>query len=111
MPRYEYICDTCRHGFELKQSFESEPIATCPICQNSAHRRISAVPVMFKGSGWYVNDYGKGRNSARSSSESTESSGSGEKTDDKAESKSEPASTKAGSNSPAKPASSEPKGT
>ena len=111
MPKYEYICDTCRHGFELKQSFDSEPIATCPVCQNGAHRRISVVPVVFKGSGWYVNDYGKGRNSARASSESTESSDAGKKSENKSESKSEPASAKADSSSTAKPASSDPKGT
>lgn len=60
MPRYEYQCDQCDHRFELKQSFSSEPVATCPICQGGAHRRIHAVPVVFKGNGWYVTDYGKG---------------------------------------------------
>ena len=31
----------------------------CPECGQLAERQISLVPVIFKGSGWYVNDYGK----------------------------------------------------
>lgn len=82
MPRYDYECQTCHHKFELKQSFSSEPVATCPECNNEARRLIHSVPVVFKGSGFYVNDYGKGNGSTTSSSEP------------KAESKKEPASTK-----------------
>ena len=29
------------------------------MCGQLAERQISLVPVIFKGSGWYVNDYGK----------------------------------------------------
>ena len=61
MPLYDYRCGRCRHVFELKQSFNAEPIATCPQCQGEAQRLFRAVPVIFKGSGWYVNDHGKGR--------------------------------------------------
>ncbi len=63
MPRYDYECQTCHHVFELKQSFDSEPVATCPECRNGARRKFSVVPVVFKGSGFYVNDYGRGSNS------------------------------------------------
>ena len=63
MPLYDYRCGRCRHVFELKQSFDAEPIATCPQCQGEAQRLFRAVPVIFKGSGWYVNDHGKGRSS------------------------------------------------
>lgn len=59
MPRYDYECQTCRHVFEVKQSFSSEPVAACPECKNGAQRMIRAVPIVFKGSGFYVNDYGK----------------------------------------------------
>lgn len=62
MPRYDYRCGQCAHEFELRQSFSSEPVATCPNCAGVAARQIHAPPVFFKGSGWYVNDYGKGRN-------------------------------------------------
>ncbi len=82
MPRYDYECTACGHRFELKQSFASEPVATCPECQSAARRVIHSVPVVFKGSGWYVNDYGKGRgpgaaegkDSEKETKEKTESS-------------------------------------
>ncbi len=61
MPRYDYRCGQCGHSFELRQSFNSEPVATCPECAAVANRQFHAPPVFFKGSGWYVNDYGKGR--------------------------------------------------
>ena len=73
MPRYDYRCSQCDHGFELKQSFDSEPVATCPVCQGVARRRIHSVPVVFKGSGWYVNDYGKRGSAARNGTEPKES--------------------------------------
>ncbi|MCH2308569.1 MAG: zinc ribbon domain-containing protein [SAR202 cluster bacterium] len=60
MPTYVYECSDCSHRFELKQSFQSETVAPCPICKNKSERVILSVPVVFKGSGWYVNDYGKG---------------------------------------------------
>ena len=59
LPRYDYECDECSHKFEVRQSFDSKPVAECPKCQARASRKFHAVPIMFKGSGWYVNDYGK----------------------------------------------------
>ena len=59
MPTYVYECSKCSHRFELKQSFQSETVAPCPVCKHEAQRVILSVPVVFKGSGWYVNDYGK----------------------------------------------------
>lgn len=57
MPKYEYICDNCEEGaFWLKQSFSSKPVADCPNCGKACKRKISQVSVVFKGSGWYVND-------------------------------------------------------
>ena len=70
MPRYDYECGTCHHRFELRQSFDSEPSAECPNCQNVSHRKFHSVPVMFKGSGWYVNDYGKRGSSSDSATDS-----------------------------------------
>lgn len=74
MPRYDYECQNCHNRFEVKQSFSSDPVADCPKCSNKASRLIRSVPVVFKGSGWYVNDYGRGPNASGSSSESKESS-------------------------------------
>lgn len=80
MPRYDYECDDCSHKFEVKQSFDSKPVAECPKCQARASRKFHAVPIMFKGSGWYVNDYGK-RGGTTKSTESGDSKQSAEKTD------------------------------
>ena len=74
MPRYDYECQTCHHEFEIKQSYSSEPVAECPECGKSSRRVIRAVPIVFKGSGFYVNDYGKGKSATSSSPESKESS-------------------------------------
>ncbi len=61
MPRYDYRCSVCGHQFELRQSFDSPTVMDCLECGAASNRKIHAPPVIFKGSGWYVNDYGKGR--------------------------------------------------
>jgi putative FmdB family regulatory protein len=56
MPIYQYHCSKCNFKFELKQSFSDESSVCCPKCQNGAQRLFSPVPVIFKGSGFYVTD-------------------------------------------------------
>ncbi len=56
MPIYEYECDSCGHCFEKKQGFHEKPVAVCPECKGKARRVIHSVPVIFKGSGFYVTD-------------------------------------------------------
>ena len=56
MPIYEYECCECEHRFERKQTFNDEPVSVCPQCQAKARRIISSVPIIFKGSGFYVTD-------------------------------------------------------
>jgi predicted nucleic acid-binding Zn ribbon protein len=76
--------------FELKQGFDAEPVAACPKCENSSRRLIHSVPVVFKGSGFYVNDYGKGKsgsNGAESKSSSESESDSGSKSESKSDDK------------------------
>jgi putative FmdB family regulatory protein len=60
MPIYQYHCPKCNLKFELKQSFSDESMVACPKCQNGAQRLFSPVPVIFKGSGFYVTDNRKG---------------------------------------------------
>ena len=93
MPRYDYECQTCHHLFELKQSFDSEPVATCPVCQNDANRKFSVVPIVFKGSGFYVNDYGRGSNGSKADRADKESAKS-KKSESKSEKKSDSSSKK-----------------
>ena len=65
VPRYDYQCTVCDHLFELRQGFDAETVTECPKCGKIAERKISLVPVIFKGSGWYVTDYSR-KNSATS---------------------------------------------
>ena len=56
MPIYVYECGDCNCNFERKQGFDEEPVAECPVCKGRARRVIHSVPVIFKGSGFYITD-------------------------------------------------------
>ncbi len=59
MPTYEYKCPE-GHEFELFQRMTDRPRAKCPNCGRPAVRRISGgAGLIFKGSGFYITDYGK----------------------------------------------------
>jgi putative FmdB family regulatory protein len=60
MPTYEYQCELCQFRFERRQRFDEEPVAVCPQCSGKARRVLHSVPVIFKGSGFYVTDNRKG---------------------------------------------------
>jgi putative FmdB family regulatory protein len=60
MPLYDYRCEKCGEVFEVRQSF-SDPILTVHEgCGGEVKRLISAPALQFKGTGWYVTDYGRG---------------------------------------------------
>jgi putative FmdB family regulatory protein len=67
MPLYEYKCDNCGELFEVKQKFADEPVSVHEKCGGPVHRLMSTPSFQFKGSGWYVTDYGKGNNGAKKS--------------------------------------------
>jgi putative FmdB family regulatory protein len=57
MPIYEYECEKCACRFELKRRFgEDEGSPCCPQCQGKVRRLFSLPAIIFKGSGFYVND-------------------------------------------------------
>lgn len=56
MPVYEYECENCTYRFELKLSFTDSSTIDCPKCRSNTKRIFTAVPVIFKGSGFYVTD-------------------------------------------------------
>jgi len=62
VPVYEYECDICQSRFERKQGFDAEPVAMCPECQGKARRVINSIPVIYKGSGFYITDSRKSMN-------------------------------------------------
>ncbi|MEA3500619.1 MAG: FmdB family zinc ribbon protein [Candidatus Marinimicrobia bacterium] len=60
MPNYTYKCTVCNYQFNKIQSFNSEPLKKCPKCNGKLKKIISGgAGVIFKGSGFYVNDYKK----------------------------------------------------
>ena len=60
MPLYEYHCRKCDATFEVRQKFSDEPLTEHEDCGGEVERLISVPSFQFKGSGWYVTDYGKG---------------------------------------------------
>jgi putative FmdB family regulatory protein len=60
MPLYEYQCQECGLRFERIEKASALKDGHCPECQGVAHRLIGTPALQFKGSGWYVTDYGKG---------------------------------------------------
>lgn len=59
MPRYDYRCVDCDNYFELRQSFREAGTGVCPQCSGAGQRVYHAVPVIYKGSGFYTTDYGR----------------------------------------------------
>ncbi|MHB8084548.1 MAG: FmdB family zinc ribbon protein [Dehalococcoidia bacterium] len=56
MPIYQYVCSKCNTKFELRQGFNDDSVANCPKCKCEARRLFVPVPIIFKGSGFYVTD-------------------------------------------------------
>jgi putative FmdB family regulatory protein len=56
MPTYGYQCTQCQHEFSVFQAMKDAPLTRCPQCEGSIKRLLYPVGVVFKGSGWYIND-------------------------------------------------------
>ena len=59
MPLYEYRCQECGGTLEVIQKFSDSPLTQCTDCGGELQRLLSAPSIQFKGSGWYVSDYGR----------------------------------------------------
>jgi len=60
MPLYEYLCESCGERLERLQKMGAPPLVDCPACGEPRLRRLFSAPsFQFKGSGWYVTDYGR----------------------------------------------------
>jgi putative FmdB family regulatory protein len=82
MPLYEYECFLCHHRFERIQAVSAEPVRECPECGGVVRRLLGIPALQFKGSGWYVTDYGNGRSrgtTETSNGNGSDSSSSGDK--------------------------------
>jgi len=79
LPRYDYRCTECSNEFELVQKFSEAGQGECPLCGGAGQRVFHAVPVIYKGSGFYTTDYGRPKrpvekeDSKETASESTSS--------------------------------------
>jgi len=74
VPRYDYRCADCQYEFELVQSFSEAGSGVCPVCSGAGRRLFHAVPVIYKGSGFYTTDYARPkRQSENGAKETTES--------------------------------------
>ncbi len=83
MPTYEYRCPD-GHEFELFQKMTDKPRAKCPVCGKPATRQISGgAGLHFKGSGFYITDYGKDGKGPRKPETSADSGSSAAEAPDK----------------------------
>jgi len=70
MPTYEYRCPK-GHEFEVVQRITDRVRAKCPRCGLVAERQMSGgAGLIFKGSGFYITDYGKDGKGPRKEPES-----------------------------------------
>ena len=90
MPLYEYACLKCKRHTDKIENLNGPHLKKCPHCGGKVESVITAPSIQFKGSGWYVTDYGRktaGGDSAKSDkgekSEKTDKSEKSEKSDSK----------------------------
>ncbi len=79
MPTYKYQCKKCDHIFDHFQSISAVPLTDCPSCSEPELKRLvsGGLGVIFKGSGFYVND-SRGKASSTSAKKANGVSGGGD---------------------------------
>ena len=90
MPLYEYACLKCKRHTDKIENLNGPHLKKCPHCGGKVESVITAPAIQFKGSGWYVTDYGRktaggdsGKSEKSEKSEKTEKSEKSEKSDSK----------------------------
>jgi putative FmdB family regulatory protein len=98
MPTYEYRCPE-GHEFEkfTQKISDAQGELPCPSCGKVAPRRMSAGGgLLFKGSGFYITDYGKdGKKDQRPAAKSTDTAAKSESTSAPKAAEPKPAATAA----------------
>ncbi|HYK41371.1 MAG TPA: zinc ribbon domain-containing protein [Thermoanaerobaculia bacterium] len=90
MPIYEYDCQKCGKRTEVIQGYSDPQLKICPHCGGKKLKKAFSAPaIQFKGSGWYVTDYGKGDAGPRKKEKESDSSAKSE-TSAKSESSDKP---------------------
>jgi putative FmdB family regulatory protein len=59
LPLYEYACKQCGQRTEKIRRFSDPPLTKCEKCGGKLKQLVSRSAIKFKGSGWYVTDYGR----------------------------------------------------
>lgn len=57
MPTYGYQCTRCKDTFEIIQKITDEPLTECGKCKGELKKLLYPVGIVFKGSGFHINDY------------------------------------------------------
>jgi len=53
VPLYDYVCEACRHRFEVIHGVHDQGPTTCPNCGKGPVRKaITTAAIHYKGSGW-----------------------------------------------------------
>ncbi len=68
MPTYGYECSNCGSGFEIIQKMSDDPLTVCETCGGPLRKKVFPVGIVFKGAGFYVNDYASKKNGEEAAS-------------------------------------------
>jgi putative FmdB family regulatory protein len=66
VPLYEYKCLKCGRKTEKIENVDGPHLRKCPHCGGKVEALFSAPAIQFKGTGWYVTDYGGKKSSGDS---------------------------------------------
>jgi len=59
LPLYEYACLKCKRHTDKIENMNGPHLKKCPHCGGKVESVLTAPAIQFKGSGWYVTDYGR----------------------------------------------------
>jgi putative FmdB family regulatory protein len=98
LPLYEYRCLKCKVHTDKIEKLNGPHLRKCPHCGGKVESVLTAPSIQFKGTGWYVTDYGRktsgGDGSKPDKGEKSEKSEKPEKSEKSSKSESKTASAK-----------------
>lgn len=70
MPTYGYRCNACNHEFESFHKITDAPLIHCDQCGKDTLIRVpgGGIGLSFKGTGYYITDYGSKKNDPKEGS-------------------------------------------
>jgi len=89
LPLYVYRCLKCKRHIEKIEKLSGPYLKKCPHCGGKVESVITAPSIQFKGTGWYVTDYG--RKSSGGDGSKSEQNEKSRKTEKSSQSGSQPA--------------------